>query len=188
MIGGFFFERDLFPLATQNDFGAAPAATSPRCSTCSCRIPTACSATRARRQKVARRHAGHARPRVPAPDQRRPPDVREHSVQRLRGGLAERRIEPRRRGAALLSRRPGSRRARTSRRRSSVSRRRPLDTFNNVSGRQQRSLRELPRQAVADVGVRRTTTRSRRAARRGICSAISPTIAARRTATPGRSS
>ena len=51
--------------------------------------------------------------------------------------------------------------------------------LQRIPGRQPRPLRGVHRQADADERLRATTIRSRRAARRGISFAISPTIAAR---------
>ena len=79
VIGGFFFERDLFPTTDNAGSRAAPAATSPRCSTCSCPIRTRVFSDERIEVGRARRHARHARPRVPASDQRRPPPLREHT-------------------------------------------------------------------------------------------------------------
>ena len=130
----------------------------------------------ARSQAVgAERHARHAGPRVSASDQRRPPAVRQQR-RRVRGCVAQRRAEPHRRGAAVLSRRRPHAAAEHRRRAIIGSTPAQVERVQQLSRRQLRALRDLPRQAERRRRCTPTTIRSRRAARPGICCATSPTI------------
>ena len=182
VIGGFFFERDLFPKTD----------TPTTCSGARQQLRRDVLLARAGSQRAIQRcpleeegprpHAKYARPRVPAPDQRRTPDVRQHR-RRLRGGwlneglshIAEELLYYR--VARLVPRQN-------------------IDVRDSVN-RRRRSTRSTTTRATTSAGSRSssanrrrrrcmpTTIRWRRAARRGTCSAISPIIAARRTATRG---
>ena len=81
VIGGFFFERDLFPLSdTQRLRGVHRQQL--RRDVLRARAGSECGIRRRPLEvEGPRRHARHARPRIPAPDQRRPPDVREPPIQ-----------------------------------------------------------------------------------------------------------
>ena len=103
-----------------------------RCSTCSCPTRRAMYSD-ARTKQTCSASRRHARARVPASDQRRPPPLRQQR-RRLRGGVAQRRTEPHRRGAAVLHGRRVSRRGRTSTSARSGATPASVDAFNNYQG------------------------------------------------------
>ena len=135
MIGGFFFERDLVPDGvTRTDlFRAAPRATSPRCTTRSCPIPSG-EFSDARKKATCRT----SRPATLAHEFQHLINAGRrlyvNNADDIRGRVAQRRAEPHRRGAAVLSRRAVWRRGRTSAPASIRPIRRRSNDFNNYQG------------------------------------------------------
>ena len=185
VVGGFFFERDLFPTANTPELFGCAASNFAEMYLLARAGSERAFQRRALEAKRAGHHARHARPRISAFDQRRPATSTSttRTTSRTSGSMkglshiAEELLYYQGRAArAETEHRRRRRFARIRRRRST----RSTSTRATTSGGSRFSSANRRRRRCMAAMIH-----SRRAARRGICCAISRTIAARRMATRG---
>ena len=151
VVGGFFFDRDLFPTTSNAEFEGMSDEQRRRDVLRARARPQRRVQRQAHRVGRALAHAGHARARVSAPDQCRPAPLREHD-RRLPGSrVAQRRAEPHRRRAVVLQ--GDATRAAAEHRLERGAQR--VGAVLPVSGEQLRALQRVHHESAADVAVRR---------------------------------